>query len=74
MKLMRTDFLRSIDLEARSALINAELYCKARRDGLRIVQVPVPHHPRELGRRSGARPRAVVRAIGELVRFRQRWR
>jgi glycosyltransferase involved in cell wall biosynthesis len=74
MKLMRTEFLRSIDLEARSALINAELYCKARRDGRRIVQVPVPHHPRELGRRSGARPRAVLRAIRELVRFRQRWR
>lgn len=74
MKLMRTDFLRSIDLESRSALINAELYCKARRDGRRILQVPVPHHPRELGQRSGARPRAVLRAIRELVRFRQRWR
>jgi glycosyltransferase involved in cell wall biosynthesis len=74
MKLMRTDFLRSIDLESRSALINAELYCKARRDGRRIVQVSVPHHPRELGRRSGARPRAILRAIRELVRFRHRWR
>jgi glycosyltransferase involved in cell wall biosynthesis len=74
MKLMRTDFLRSIDLESRSALINAELYCKARRERRRIVQVPVPHYPRELGRRSGARPRAVLRAIRELVRFRQRWR
>jgi glycosyltransferase involved in cell wall biosynthesis len=74
MKLMRTDFLRSIDLEARSALINAELYCKARRDGRSIVQVPVPHHPRELGRRSGARPRAVLRAIRELIRYRHRWR
>jgi hypothetical protein len=74
MKLMRTDFLRSIDLESRSALINAELYCKAKRDGRRIVQVPVPHHPRELGRRSGARPRAILRAIRELVRFRHRWR
>jgi glycosyltransferase involved in cell wall biosynthesis len=74
LKLMRTDFLRSIELESHSALINAELYCKARRDGLRIVQVPVPHHPRELGRRSGARPRAVVRAIRELVRYRHCWR
>jgi glycosyltransferase involved in cell wall biosynthesis len=74
LKLMRTDFLRSIELESHSALLNAELYCKARRDGLRIVQVPVPHHPRELGRRSGARPRAVVRAIRELVRYRHRWR
>lgn len=74
LKLMRTDFLRSIDLEARSALLNAELYCKARRDGRRIVQVPVPHHPRELGVRSGARPRAVLRAIRELIRYRHRWR
>jgi glycosyltransferase involved in cell wall biosynthesis len=74
LKLMRTDFLRSIELESRSALINAELYCKARRDGLQIVQVPVPHHPRELGRRSGARPRAVVRAIRELIRYRHCWR
>ncbi len=74
LKLMRTDFLRSIDLELHSALVNAELFCKARRDGWRIAQVPVPHHPRELGRRSGARPRAVLRAIRELVRYRQRWR
>ena len=44
------------------------------RDRLTIVQVPVPHHPRELGRRSGARPRAVIRAIRELVRYRRRWR
>jgi len=74
LKLMRTEFLRSIELESHSALINAELYCKARRDGRRIVQVPVPHHPRELGRRSGARPRAILCALRELVRFRHRWR
>jgi glycosyltransferase involved in cell wall biosynthesis len=74
LKLMRTDFLTSIELESRSALINAELYCKARRDGRRTLQVPVPHHPRELGRRSGARPRAVLRAIRELIRYRQSWR
>jgi glycosyltransferase involved in cell wall biosynthesis len=74
LKLMRTDFLRSIELESHSALINAELFCKARRDGWRTAQVPVPHHPRELGRRSGARPRAVLRAIRELVRYRHRWR
>ena len=74
LKLMRTDFLRSIEIESHSALINAELFCKARRDRLTIVQVPVPHHPRELGRRSGARPRAVVRAIRELVRYRRSWR
>jgi glycosyltransferase involved in cell wall biosynthesis len=72
MKVMRTTFLRSIDIESRSALINAELYIKARRLGLGVAQVGVPHHPRQWGVRSGARPRAVARAIKELVLFRIR--
>jgi glycosyltransferase involved in cell wall biosynthesis len=72
LKIMRTDFLRSIRIESRSALMNAELYIKAQRRGLRIAQVPVPHHPRQLGVRSGARPRAIARAIKELVLFRIR--
>jgi glycosyltransferase involved in cell wall biosynthesis len=70
MKVMRTSFLRSIDIESRSALMNAELYIKAQRLGLRVAQVGVPHHPRRLGVRSGARPRAILRAIKELVVFR----
>ena len=72
LKVMRTDFLRSIHIESRSALMNAELYIKAQRSGRRIAQVPVPHHPRVLGRRSGARPRAIARAIKELILFRIR--
>jgi glycosyltransferase involved in cell wall biosynthesis len=72
LKVMPTDFLRSIDIESRSALINAELYIKAQRNGLRVAQVGVPHHPRQLGVRSGARPRAIARAIKELVVFRIR--
>jgi len=72
MKVMRTDFLRSIDIESRSALMNAELYIKAQRGGWRVAQVGVPHHPRQLGVRSGARPRAIARAIKELVLFRIR--
>jgi glycosyltransferase involved in cell wall biosynthesis len=72
MKVMRTDFLRRIDIESRSALMNAELYIKAKRLGLRVAQVGVPHHPRQLGVRSGARPRAIARAIKELVLFRIR--
>ena len=70
LKLMRREVLESVTLEARSALINAELYYKARYAGWRIAQVGVPHHPRVAGRRSGARPRAIARAIKELVVFR----
>lgn len=72
LKLMRGEFLRSIELENRSALLNAELYLKARMGRWRVVQVPVPHYPRRAGRRSGARPRAILRAIKELIWFRVR--
>ncbi|HEX4579337.1 MAG TPA: glycosyltransferase family 2 protein [Candidatus Dormibacteraeota bacterium] len=70
MKVMRREVLDSMELRARSALINTELYYKARHAGWRIAQHPVPHHPRRAGRRSGARPRAIARAIKELVVFR----
>ena len=72
MKVMRGEFLRSVSLEARSAMINAELFWKARRGGWRVTQVGVPHHPRRAGIRSGARPRAIVNAFRELVVFRVR--
>ncbi|MHB8533720.1 MAG: glycosyltransferase family 2 protein [Solirubrobacteraceae bacterium] len=72
LKLMRREVLESFELEARSALINTELYYKARRAGWRIAQRAVPHHPRRAGRRSGARPRAIARAVRELVVL--RWR
>jgi glycosyltransferase involved in cell wall biosynthesis len=70
MKVMRREVLDSMVLNARSALINTELYYKARHAGWRIAQHPVPHHPRRAGRRSGARPRAIARAIKELIVFR----
>ncbi len=70
MKVMRREVLDSVQLNARSALINTELYYKARHAGWRIAQCPVPHHPRRAGRRSGARPRAIARAIKELIVFR----
>lgn len=70
MKVMRREVLDSVELRARSALINTELYYKARYAGWRIAQHPVPHHPRRAGRRSGARPRAIARAIKELLVFR----
>jgi glycosyltransferase involved in cell wall biosynthesis len=74
MKLMPRRFLESIELDNRSAVLNAELYLKARAGGWRTMQVGVPHHPRRAGVRSGARPRAILRAIKELVLYRFRFR
>ncbi len=70
MKVMRREVLDSVQINARSALINTELYYKARYAGWRIAQHPVAHHPRRAGRRSGARPSAIARAIKELILFR----
>jgi glycosyltransferase involved in cell wall biosynthesis len=73
LKVMRRAVLEvASPLQARSALLNTELYFKARRSGLRIVQVPVPHHPRVAGVRSGARLIPILRAIRDLVRLRLR--
>jgi glycosyltransferase involved in cell wall biosynthesis len=72
LKIVRTDMLRRFRLEARSALINAELYAKVRAHGGRFAQVPVPHHPRRLGRRSGGRLVPILRAMKELVILRTR--
>jgi glycosyltransferase involved in cell wall biosynthesis len=74
LKVIRTDVLRRFRLEARSALINAELYAKVRAYGGRFTQVPVPHHPRRLGRRSGGRLIPILRAMKELVVLRSRLR
>lgn len=58
-------------LAAEGALISTELLVRAREQGLRIVDVAVPHHPRTTGRPTGARPAVVLRAFGELRRLRR---
>ncbi len=55
---------------SRGALIDAELLITLVRRGARIVEVPVSHFPRPAGRQTGARPKVVLRALGELLRYR----
>lgn len=73
LKLIRRSALeRMSPLIGRSACLNAEIYFKARRSGMRVVQVQVPHYPRLTGRRSGGRLRPIARAVRELVLLRLR--
>jgi len=73
LKVMRRELFEAASpIVATSALFNTEIYFKAKRLGFRVVQVPVPHHPRVAGRRSGARLRPILRALRDLVRL--RWR
>jgi len=53
------------------AVICTELLVRARAGGLRIVDVPVPHHPRLTGKPTGARIGVIAHAFRELWRLRR---
>jgi glycosyltransferase involved in cell wall biosynthesis len=54
-----------------SALIPAELLVRARRQGLRITEVDVEHHPRRVGRQTGAKLGGIVRVNIDMLRLRR---
>ena len=64
-KLFRRSFFQQVDLSSRGFLIDAELAARARRAGLRVVQLPVTHRPRLAGR-STVRPATVCRTLAQL--------
>jgi glycosyltransferase involved in cell wall biosynthesis len=69
-KLMRRDQLAKMQLTSNGALINTEIFVKARRLGARVVEVPILHYPRTAGKQTGAKPRVVLRACAELLALR----
>ena len=73
-KVFRREVIDAIPIESIGAFVNTEILLRAEREGFRIHQVPVSHHPRRHGRQSGARPRVILRALLELGRFRREFR
>jgi dolichol-phosphate mannosyltransferase len=67
-KLFRRSFLELVELTSEGFLIDAELFARADRAGLRWVQVGVGHHPREHGR-STIRATQTLTSLGELWRL-----
>jgi glycosyltransferase involved in cell wall biosynthesis len=65
-KLLPRTLLESTTLYSEGALVSAELVSAARRQGLRIAEVPVRHLPRRAGHATGAEPAVVLRAFFEL--------
>lgn len=66
-KLFHRRVLELAPLRARGAAVNAELLALARAARLKVQEVPIPHHPRRLGRASGGRPMVVLGALAELA-------
>jgi glycosyltransferase involved in cell wall biosynthesis len=70
-KLIRRDLLTRLDLQRDGALINTELYVRARQHQARVVEVAVHHFRRTAGKQTGASPRVILRAFRELLAFRR---
>jgi glycosyltransferase involved in cell wall biosynthesis len=68
-KLMKSKIFSAIQLETNGALIDAELYFKARRRGFTYQQVGVTHYPRISGASTGAKIYVIFHAAYEILRF-----
>jgi glycosyltransferase involved in cell wall biosynthesis len=66
LKLFRRDLLEGIDLQARGAMISAELMAQMAGRGAKICEVDVRHLPRVAGEQSGASLKVIARAFREL--------
>lgn len=69
-KLARASLWKRIPIRSGSAFVNAERVLIARRNGARIVKVPVDHAYRSTGASKFTSPIQSLRALGDLVRLR----
>jgi glycosyltransferase involved in cell wall biosynthesis len=74
LKLFRRDLLDGIDLQAKGAMISAELMAQLAGRGARICEVDVRHLPRVSGEQSGANFKVIARAFKELFLLQARLR
>ena len=67
MKIFRRDVWQRIrPTVATGALFNAELFARARKQGIAWAQVDVEHYPRQRGQQTGANPLVILRTLREL--------
>ena len=58
-------------LRSTGALINVEMFARARKLGARVTEVGVHHYPREVGQQTGGNPAVIIRAFKEMLEL---WR
>ncbi len=69
-KLFKKKIIDQLDLESRGAIINGEIFIKARGLGFaRIKEVGVHHYPRTTGRQTGANPRVLWEALISILKL-----
>jgi glycosyltransferase involved in cell wall biosynthesis len=69
-KLFKRAVFDEIQIESKSALIDAEILSKAKHLGFTATQIPITHLARTVGVACGHKPGIVFETIGELIRMR----
>ncbi len=67
-KMIRTDFLRRLDLRCDTFTIEPELTCRLAQAGARIVELPIDYSGRGYGAGKKVRPPDFLKALATLVR------
>lgn len=65
-KLIRRELVQDMVLVSDGATVSTELLARTQRAGARLAELGVHHRPRVAGRASGANPRVVFGAFGQL--------
>jgi len=69
-KLFKKGVIDKLELVSNGAIINGEIFIKARKLGYgRIKEVGVAHYPRKIGSQTGAQPRVLWEALVSIVRL-----
>ena len=67
-KVYRKSVFKNIKISSRTAFIESEILIKAVRKKLRIIEVPIKHHPRIEGKAKGVRLKIIIPQLYELFR------
>lgn len=69
-KLFKKSIVSRLKLESNGAIINGEIFIKARKLGFnKIKQVGVNHYPRSTGKQTGAKPKVLWEALVSIFRL-----
>lgn len=65
-KLYKRSIFDNIKMKSTGALINTEIFARAKNKGYKIYQIGVHHYPRTAGTQTGAKLSVILRAFKEL--------
>jgi putative flippase GtrA len=68
-KIFKRNIVQRLELRSKGNMIGAETLIRLANMGVKFKEVPVSHLPRTAGSQTGAKPSAIVRALGEMIRL-----